>query len=52
MLPYHNMISKHRLLQTATEDHWRLALDHEPGHAVVRVQRDQERDDRFVLAPA
>ncbi|MCI0363942.1 MAG: MBL fold metallo-hydrolase [Phycisphaerales bacterium] len=52
MLPYHSMISKHRLLQTAAEDHWRLALDHEPGQAVVGVQRDRERDDRFVLTPA
>lgn len=52
MLPYHNMISKHRLYLRAIADEWRLVLDHEPGHAVVRVQADAERPDRFVLVPA
>jgi glyoxylase-like metal-dependent hydrolase (beta-lactamase superfamily II) len=52
MLPYQNMLSKERLLLRAMQEQWRLALDHEPGEAVVRVEQDRERPDRFVLAPA
>lgn len=52
MLPYHSMISKHRLYQTAINENWRLALDHEPGHAIVRVQQDTQHADRFKLVPA
>ena len=52
MLPYHNMISKHRLYTRAIAENWRLALDHEPGHAVVRVQQDRQRPEKFTLSPA
>jgi glyoxylase-like metal-dependent hydrolase (beta-lactamase superfamily II) len=52
MLPYHNMITKHRLYQNAIAGDWRLVLDHEPGHAVVRVKADPEKLDRFILEPA
>jgi glyoxylase-like metal-dependent hydrolase (beta-lactamase superfamily II) len=52
MLPYHNMLSKGRLLQRAMHEQWRLVLDHEPGHAVVRVALDEQRPDRFQLIPA
>jgi glyoxylase-like metal-dependent hydrolase (beta-lactamase superfamily II) len=52
MLPYHNMITKHRLFQNALSGKWRLVLDHEPGHAVVRVKADPEKPDRFMLEPA
>jgi glyoxylase-like metal-dependent hydrolase (beta-lactamase superfamily II) len=52
MLPYHNMITKHRLFQNAMAGDWRLVLDHEPGHAVVRVKADRERPDRFILEKA
>lgn len=52
MLPYHNMITKHRLYQNAVAGNWRLVLDHEPGHAVVRVKADPEKPDRFILEKA
>ena len=52
MLPYHNMITKHRLFHNAIDNNWRLVLDHEPGHAVVRVQADTKHADKFILTPA
>jgi glyoxylase-like metal-dependent hydrolase (beta-lactamase superfamily II) len=52
MLPYHSMVSKQRLYQRAMAEDWRLALDHEPGHAVVRVQRHPDHADKFTLVPA
>jgi glyoxylase-like metal-dependent hydrolase (beta-lactamase superfamily II) len=52
MLPYHSMVSKHRLYQNAISENWRLVLDHEPGHAVARVEQDKEHAERFKLVPA
>jgi glyoxylase-like metal-dependent hydrolase (beta-lactamase superfamily II) len=52
MLPYENMLTKRKVLEQAAGEGWRLALDHEPGDAVVRVERDAERPDRFTLEPA
>ncbi|MHC4946977.1 MAG: MBL fold metallo-hydrolase [Planctomycetota bacterium] len=49
MLPYRNMLSKQELLARAADESWRIVIDHEPGDAVVRVQRDPERTDRFTL---
>ena len=49
MLPYHNMITKHRLYQKAIAEDWRLVLDHEPGDPVVRVQQDSADANRFTL---
>lgn len=37
ILPYTNLQSKAALLARAAAEGWRLALDHEPGRAVVRV---------------
>ena len=45
-------VSKHRLYQKAIAEDWRLALDHEPGQAIVRVAQDRERPDKFLLVPA
>ena len=49
MLPYRNMLSKTTLLEQAEGNGWRIVLDHDPGHPVVRVSRDLERRDRFQL---
>jgi glyoxylase-like metal-dependent hydrolase (beta-lactamase superfamily II) len=49
MEPYTNMQSKHELLVRAEGEGWRLALDHEPGEALVHVAAD---GGRFTLAPA
>ena len=38
--PYTSMISKHWLLRAAADHNWTLVLDHEPGHAAVRVEPD------------
>ena len=51
MLPYHNMITKHRMYQNAIANDWRLVLDHEPGHPIVRVKQNAQRPDRFELMP-
>jgi glyoxylase-like metal-dependent hydrolase (beta-lactamase superfamily II) len=50
--PYENMLTKKALLEQAAGEGWRLALDHEPGAAVVTVAKDAERAGRFVLKPA
>jgi glyoxylase-like metal-dependent hydrolase (beta-lactamase superfamily II) len=52
MLPHENMLSKRRLLEHAAGEGWRIALDHEPGDAVVRVVRDPDDQDRFKLEAA
>ncbi len=49
MLPYENMLSKEALLRQASEDNWRLVLDHEPGNPVVRVAPDPGAAGRFHL---
>lgn len=51
MEPYTNMLSKNALLERAVTEGWRLALDHEPGPAVVRVMQDPERPGRYALEP-
>lgn len=51
MEPYTNMKTKRALLERASNEGWRLILDHEPGDPVVRVERHGEHPDRFVLAP-
>ncbi len=50
MLPYENMLSKQALLRRASEDNWRLVLDHEPGNPVVRVAPDPDAAGRFRLS--
>lgn len=52
MEPYTNMHSKRALLERAAQEHWRLALDHEPDEPVVRVQADPDRAGRFHLTPS
>ena len=50
MLPYQNMITKKATLERAVSEHWRIALDHEPGDfPVVRVQRDEKKPRQFQL---
>jgi glyoxylase-like metal-dependent hydrolase (beta-lactamase superfamily II) len=51
VLPYVNKQQKALLLDRATREGWRLVLDHEPGHPVVRVSADPKREGRFVLEP-
>jgi len=51
MLPYQNMLTKRALLTRAMNERWRIALDHEPGSAVVSVQADPKREGQFVLKP-
>ena len=45
--PYTAMVSKRWFLTEAVEHGWILVLDHEPGHPVQRVVRDDH--DRFVF---
>jgi len=49
MEPYTNMLTKQRLLKRAAAEGLRLVLDHEPGHAVVRVEPDPAHSDRHRL---
>ena len=49
MLPYENMLSKQALLRQASQDNWRLVLDHEPGNPVVRVAPETGDAGRFRL---
>jgi glyoxylase-like metal-dependent hydrolase (beta-lactamase superfamily II) len=51
MEPYTNMLTKKALLERAEREGWRLALDHEPGDAVVRVKKHSEKPGQFVLEP-
>ncbi len=50
MQPYRNMRSKARLLRRAAAEGWRLVLDHEPEHPVVRAADDPDRPGRYVLS--
>jgi len=52
MLPFTNSRSKRELLGQAADEGWRIAIDHEPGNPVVRVSRNADHRDRFVLEPA
>jgi glyoxylase-like metal-dependent hydrolase (beta-lactamase superfamily II) len=52
MMPYQSMLTKKTLLQRAAAEGWRLALDHEPGPAIVTVQTHPERPGQFELHPA
>ena len=49
MLPYSNMLSKKRLLETAAAKRWRLVLAHEPGDPVVEVVVEPGHADGFRL---
>ena len=51
MLPYQNMLTKKALLERAARENWRLALDHEPGDAVVRVKPNEDKPGQFLLEP-
>lgn len=51
MLPYQNMLTKKALLERAARENWRLALDHEPGHAVARVRPSEDKPGQFVFEP-
>lgn len=50
MLPHQNMLTKEALLTEAFESNWRIVIDHEPGHPIVTVGRDDR--GRFNLADA
>ncbi len=52
MEPYTNLQSKQKLLQEAASEGWRIAIDHEPGDAIVTVKADSSRPGRFTLLPA
>jgi glyoxylase-like metal-dependent hydrolase (beta-lactamase superfamily II) len=49
MEPYTNMSTKGELLRRASEEGWRIVIDHEPGEAVVRVAAHAQKPGRFVL---
>jgi glyoxylase-like metal-dependent hydrolase (beta-lactamase superfamily II) len=49
MEPYRNTQTKKALLERAAAEGWRLALDHEPGAPIVRVEPDGDRAGRYVL---
>ncbi len=50
--PYTNMASKKSLLTSASAENWRLALDHEPDHAIHTVAPSQEKQGQYELSPA
>ena len=52
MMPYQSMLTKKSTLQRASDEGWRIALDHEPGHAIVTVKQHSERPGQFELQPA
>lgn len=52
MLPYENMLRKQALLREAHEKGWLLALDHEPGPALVEVEPHPQRRGVYTLRPA
>lgn len=52
MEPYTNLQSKEELLKQANSGGWRIAIDHEPGDAIVTVEADPTRPGRFTLHPA
>lgn len=52
MEPWTSMRSKRTLYEQAIAGGWRLVLDHEPGHAVFRVEREAGSAERYKLVPA
>jgi glyoxylase-like metal-dependent hydrolase (beta-lactamase superfamily II) len=52
MMAYQNLLTKKALLERAHREQWRLVLDHEPGHPVVRVGLSPDRPGQFVFQPA
>ena len=48
---YTSMRMRMRLLEAATERGWSLAIDHEPGPAVVRVEHDPDKRGAYRLTP-
>jgi glyoxylase-like metal-dependent hydrolase (beta-lactamase superfamily II) len=48
MLAYDAMLAKREILGRALREGWRVALDHDPDHAIVRAVAD---GDRVALAP-
>ncbi|MCH7604128.1 MAG: MBL fold metallo-hydrolase [Planctomycetes bacterium] len=56
MEPYTNLQSKQKLLKEAASNSggggWRIAIDHEPGDAIVTVEPDSARPGRYALHPA
>lgn len=52
MEPYTNMLTKRSLFKQCAAQDWRIVLDHEPGDAIVRVQRDPKDPERFGLVKA
>lgn len=52
MIPYQAMLTKKSLLQRAAKEGWRIALDHEPGPAIVTVHTHPERAGQFELKVA
>jgi hypothetical protein len=51
MEPYTNMSTKGTLLRRASEEGWRIVIDHEPGDAVVRVIEAPDKPGRLLLEP-
>lgn len=52
VLPYENLLTKRHLLGRCAAEGWRLAIDHEPAHALVSVARHPDRPEQFRLEPA
>lgn len=50
--PYTNMDSKRALLSRASQENWRLVLDHEPGVPVRRATPSADKPGHFTLEPA
>jgi hypothetical protein len=46
MMAYESMLSKREILGRAHANGWLVALDHDPQHALARVE---QRDDKLVL---
>lgn len=40
--PYTSMLERAKLLEHAVNESWTIVLDHEPGHPVFKVAREQE----------
>lgn len=49
MLPHTNMQTKKQLLERAGAERWRIALDHEPGAAVVTVLPSEDKAGQYTL---